>query len=306
MNLQRFYKVKFARSISEYAQDADTNLWNRGKGRLGQVKDWIFGSKGPSLGERYRGRRNTGLALALGYGNDMPDAKLRQLAAIGTIGAGAAAGGVGGFYGSRALADQFGLDADSSLAKRIGRYALMTGGTLGGATLGGSLASAGSGYYVPTDAATRDISRRVANAAHKANMKAIAKDKKLGVIGRGIERFKANIGNALGEGSSNIRRGDAAANREYNYNSATRSAVPIQAASRVVAERKGYSPEVVDDMTNGSSSGWFPKLRSLANFLSIARRSPKSDNESLRKSYEKGVTGGSSLNRKGLLKNKFV
>lgn len=238
MKLDTYYNIKSARSISEYAQDADTNLWNRSKGRLGQFHDLMFGSEKHSLSRRFRSRRNTGLALALGYGNDTSDAKFRQLAAIGTIGAGTVGGGALGLLGGRYLADSSGLTADSDNLHRLGRYALMTGGTLYGAHLGGNLAAAGAGFYVPTYEHTRDISRRVADTSYKSNRKKINNNSNTTFIDKWIENFKNDLGSSIGEGASNIRRGQAAYNREYNKGAMDRLNVLTSLGNDLAKERK--------------------------------------------------------------------
>ena len=70
----------------------------------------------------------------------------RALTSAALIGGGTVAGGIGGYKGSKALADYTGLTADATTLKRLGRYALMSGGTLGGAYLGGNLGAIGAGY----------------------------------------------------------------------------------------------------------------------------------------------------------------
>lgn len=239
MQLDTYYRIKLARSISDYAQDASDGILPNIKANIGNVLDstvlW-HNKKEPSLASRFRGRRNTGLALALGYGNDTSDAKFRQLAAIGTIGAGTVGGGALGLLGGRYLADSSGLTADSDNLRRLGRYALMTGGTLYGAHLGGNLAAAGAGFYVPTYEHTRDISRRMAESSYKSNRKKINNNSNTTFIDKWIENFKNDLGSSIGEGANNIRRGQAAYNREYNKGAMDRLNVPLSLGKDLARE----------------------------------------------------------------------
>ena len=152
--------------INKYAEISErVLLYNAMKGILRVKMAEDSTSADPTMFQRFLNRAGIGMALAGGSngvalkpvedGNDevkMLDhadhslkSRGRQLAAIGTIGAGTIGGGAAGYYGGRAAANALGLDSNSEGLKRFGRYALMGGGTLAGGTLGylGSAALAG-------------------------------------------------------------------------------------------------------------------------------------------------------------------
>ena len=231
MNLERYLMIKTAKKgKSSTAEDFSTV----GSGVANQVlaaglvplefrkptKDnWSpIGVKDDrSLLKKYDQAQNAGLAMAMGYGNT--DRKLRQALAVGGIGLGTVGGGVGGFYGGRALADLAGLDADSEGLSRFGRYALMGGGTLGGAALGGSLASAaigaGLGDYNTTDAI---LAKNIADNSEWNARKLRGEGK--GMLGNALLNAKRRLGEGITLAKVNhnpVKRVPADA-RAYQYN----------------------------------------------------------------------------------------
>lgn len=202
MNIDRYLMIKTAKSST--AEDFSTlnagslnRLVAKAKGtNLNPFKRSTFGTlkDDRSALKKYDQAQNAGLAMALGYGNN--ERKLRQALAIGGIGAGTIGGGALGFYGGRAAADALGLDSDSSLARRIGRYALMTGGTLGGAGIGGSLAAAGVGAglgdYTAADAV---LAKNIADNSDLYARKVRGEGK--GILGNALLGMKRRLGEGI-------------------------------------------------------------------------------------------------------------
>lgn len=100
----------------------------------------------------------------------------RAITSAALIGGGATGGGIAGFYGGRAAANALGLSPESNRLKRLGRYSLMTGSTLGGAYLGGNLGAVGAGYLTKVPNAGNNmisVSAQEGTKKHRAEIDAM-------------------------------------------------------------------------------------------------------------------------------------